>query len=78
MDAIADRRVIVEKKHLERIGVRIDEDLFTIVLEGPSTGLPWISKNAVGYFETVDVGLILLEAAKAVAHSAGDKTKESE
>ena len=78
MDAVGDGGMIEEEEDVDRIGVRIHEKGFAIGLEGTSEGLAGIGNYAVGDFEAVDVGLMLLITAESISNSVGSKTEESQ
>src|SRR6266705_5046179 len=61
--AVRDRRVIVEENHVDGIGIRLDEDLFTEHLIRSGAGLARIEDETVSDFERVDVRRGFLVAA---------------
>ena len=77
MDAVGDGGMIEKEEDVDRIGVRIHENGFAIGLEGVREGLAGVRNDAVGDFEAVDVGLVLLITAEGIAEDVGGKTEES-
>src|SRR5260370_38259979 len=78
MDAGGGGGMVVEKKNLYWIGVGINKGVFAVVLEGLGTGLAGIGNDAVGDFQAVDIGLILLIAAEGAAERLGNETEYRE
>src|SRR5258708_2918164 len=75
VDAAGDGRMVVEKKNLYGIRVGVNKGSFAVVLKGLRTGLTGIGNDAVGDFQAVDVGLILLIAAERAAEGIGNETE---
>src|SRR2546422_9634384 len=60
------------------MAVGVNENGFPVHLEGTREGLTGVGNDAVGNFEAVDIGLVLLIAAESIADGARRKTEHSE
>src|SRR5438876_5374683 len=78
VDAAGDGRMVVEKNYLNGIGVGVNKSSFAVVLKGFRAGLAGVGDDAVGDFQAVDVGLILLVAAEGAAEGIGNETEYRE
>ena len=78
VDAVGDGGMVVEEKHVDGIGVGVDENVFTPNLELMCGGLARVGKDAVSDFETVDVGLILFKAAEGIGDGVGKESKNGD
>src|SRR5947209_5476646 len=76
-NAIRNGGVIEEQKHVHGIRIGVDEDGFAVDLEGARKGLTCVRNNAMGNFQAVHIGLVLLRTAEGIADGVGCKTEES-
>ena len=77
MNAIPDRWVIEEHKHVHRIWIRLDKNHFAKLLKGSRARLPCVRKHSVRDLQPVHVSLILHVPAEAVPRCRSDYAKNA-
>jgi len=70
--------VIEKEKNVYWIRVGVNENGFTVNLEGAREGLAWFRDDAARDLEAIDIGLMFLKTAKSVADGVGGEAEKSE